>query len=212
MIDDLVTRGVAEPYRMFTSRAEYRLSLRADNADQRLTPLGERIGCVGAERAKVFHVKQSALRVGRSQLESLSLTPPEAAKVGLAVNQDGRRRTAFELLSYSGVSIDTVRAIWPETAGILQKAYEQLAIDAIYAGYLERQAADIATYRRDEALLIPRTIDYTSVHGLSNELLTKLVETQPRTLAQASRIDGMTPAALTALLAHVKKSEGRATA
>ncbi len=211
MIDDLVTRGVAEPYRMFTSRAEYRLSLRADNADQRLTPLGERIGCVGSERAEVFHVKQSMLEAGRAQLESLTVTPKEAVNAGLKVNQDGRRRSAFELLGYKDVSHDQIRSIWPEAAEIPQKAFDQLAIDAIYASYLERQAADIAAFQRDEALLLPKDIDYGAVHGLSSELQSKLSSTQPRTLGQASRIDGMTPAALTALLGHVKR-DARASA
>jgi len=211
MIDDLVTRGVAEPYRMFTSRAEYRLSLRADNADQRLTPLGERIGCVSRERAEMFHVKQSTLKAGREQLEALSVTPKDAENAGIKLNQDGRRRTAFELLGYKGVSHDQIRSIWPEATSIPQYAFNQLAIDAIYASYLDRQAADIEAFQRDEALMLPKSLDYATVHGLSNELQSKLTQTQPRTLGQASRIDGMTPAALTALLGHVKR-EARASA
>ena len=206
MIDDLVTRGVAEPYRMFTSRAEYRLSLRADNADQRLTPVGERIGCVGRTRSEVFHVKQSALEVGRAQLDALSLSPSEGAQYGLALNKDGRRRSAFELLSYKDIGVDAIRGIWPETDRIAPEVFKQLAIDAIYSGYLDRQAADIAAFQRDEALLLPKALDYETVHGLSNELCSKLQAAQPRTLGQASRLDGMTPAALTALLAHVKRS------
>ncbi len=205
MIDDLVTRGVAEPYRMFTSRAEYRLSLRADNADQRLTPLGEKIGCVSRERSEMFHVKHTALVEGRKQLESLSVTPRDAVNAGIKLNQDGRRRTAFELLGYRDVTVDHIRSIWPETGTIAPSAFGQLAIDAIYASYLDRQAADIAAFQRDEALLLPKSLDYASVHGLSNELQSKLMRTQPRTLGQASRIDGMTPAALTALLGHVKR-------
>jgi tRNA uridine 5-carboxymethylaminomethyl modification enzyme len=211
MIDDLVTRGVAEPYRMFTSRAEYRLSLRADNADQRLTPLGERVGCIGSNRAAMFHVKQSALRAGREQLESLSVTPREAINAGIKLNQDGRRRSAFELLGYKDVSHDQVRAIWPQASQIPDDAFKQLAIDALYASYLDRQSADIEAFNRDEALMLPKSLDYASVHGLSNELQSKLMQTQPRTLGQASRIDGMTPAALTALLGHVKR-EARASA
>ena len=207
MIDDLVTRGVAEPYRMFTSRAEYRLSLRADNADQRLTPLGIAAGCVGGERAGMFHVKQSALREGRALLEALTLTPREAAAAGLSVNQDGRRRSAFELLNYDGVTPETVRRLWPETEAIAGPILDQLAIDAIYAVYLERQAAQIEATRRDEALALPRDLDPDAVHGLSSELREKLRQVQPRTLGQAGRIDGMTPAALTALLAHVKRIE-----
>ena len=205
MIDDLVTRGVAEPYRMFTSRAEYRLSLRADNADQRLTPLGELVGCVGRKRADVFHVKQSNLENGRACLEALSVTPKEALDAGLKLNQDGRRRTAFELLGYKDVSVETIRSIWPETEKISKKTLRQLSIDAMYASYLDRQAADIAAFERDEALLLPKSLDYSTVHGLSTELQSKLTSTQPRTLGQASRIDGMTPAALTALLGHVKR-------
>ncbi len=205
MIDDLVTKGVAEPYRMFTSRAEYRLSLRADNADQRLTPLGERVGCISRDRAAMFHVKQSELDAGRARLEALSVTPKEALAAGLQLNQDGRRRSAFELLGYRDVTPETVRSIWPETEEISDKTIRQLAIDAMYASYLDRQAADIAAFERDEALLLPKELNYAAVHGLSTELQTKLTDTQPRTLGQASRIDGMTPAALTALLGHVKR-------
>ena len=211
MIDDLVTRGVAEPYRMFTSRAEYRLSLRADNADQRLTPFGERIGCIGPDRAAVFHVKQSTLESGRSLLESLTVTPREAVQAGLKINQDGRRRSAFELLGYRDVSREQICGIWPQAAELPSKAFDQLAIDALYASYLDRQAADIEAFQRDEALLLPKSLDYAVVHGLSTELQVKLTKTQPRTLGQASRIDGMTPAALTALLGHVKR-DARASA
>ena len=211
MIDDLVTRGVAEPYRMFTSRAEYRLSLRADNADQRLTPFGERVGCVGKERASVFHVKQRALTEGRAMLESITVSPSEANNAGLALKKDGRRRSAFELLGYKGVSRDQILALFPQAESIPIQAFDQLAIDALYASYLDRQAADIEAFQRDEALLLPKTLDYGSVHGLSNELQSKLMSTRPRTLGQASRIDGMTPAALTALLGHVKR-ESRALA
>lgn len=211
MIDDLVTRGVAEPYRMFTSRAEYRLSLRADNADQRLTPLGERVGCISKERAEKFHVKHRALVEGRAQMEALTVTPPEARRAGLSLNQDGRRRTAFELLSYRDVSKEQILSIWPEFGAIAPKIFDQLAIDALYASYLDRQAADIEAFKRDEALLLPKALDYSQVHGLSKELQTKLASTQPRTLGQASRIDGMTPAALTALLGYVKR-DSRASA
>jgi tRNA uridine 5-carboxymethylaminomethyl modification enzyme len=211
MIDDLVTRGVAEPYRMFTSRAEYRLSLRADNADQRLTPFGERIGCISGDRAAMFHVKQRALTEGRAMLESITVSPSEANNAGLALNKDGRRRSAFELLGYKGVSRDQILALFPQAESIPIQAFDQLAIDALYASYLDRQAADIEAFQRDEALLLPKTLDYGSVHGLSNELQSKLMSTRPRTLGQASRIDGMTPAALTALLGHVKR-ESRALA
>ncbi len=211
MIDDLVTRGVAEPYRMFTSRAEYRLSLRADNADQRLTPIGERLGCIGGERSAMFHVKQNALEEGRQRLQALSVTPREANEHGLNLNQDGRRRSAFELMGYKDVSPEQIKAIWPEAGSITAAAFKQLSIDALYASYLDRQAADVEAFRRDEALMLPKTLDYADVHGLSNELKSKLTQTQPRTLGQASRIDGMTPAALTALLGYVKR-DARASA
>jgi tRNA uridine 5-carboxymethylaminomethyl modification enzyme len=211
MIDDLVTRGVAEPYRMFTSRAEYRLSLRADNADQRLTPFGERIGCISGDRAAMFHVKQRALTEGRAMLEGMTVSPTDANNAGLSLNKDGRKRSAFELLGYKDVSREQISALFPQTAAISHIAFEQLAIDALYASYLDRQTADIEAFRRDEALLLPKTLDYGAVHGLSSELQGKLVATRPRTLGQASRIDGMTPAALTALLGHVKR-ESRALA
>lgn len=207
MIDDLVTRGVAEPYRMFTSRAEYRLSLRADNADQRLTPLGEQLGCISRERSEVFHVKQAALEQGRAHLESLNVTPREAANAGLKLNQDGRRRSAFELLGYRDVTHQQICTMFPSVSAIAPPIFKQIAIDAIYASYLDRQAADIEAFKRDEALLLPKTLDYSMVHGLSTELQSKLSGTQPHTLGQASRIDGMTPAALTALLTHVRRDE-----
>ena len=205
MIDDLVTRGVTEPYRMFTSRAEYRLTLRADNADQRLTPLGVRIGCVGAARATAFAAKQKQLADGEALLRRLALTPDHAAKHGLTINRDGRKRSAFELLSYPDVSLARLAAIWPEIARLDPAIAEQLAVDARYAVYVERQEQDIAAFRKDEALAIPSDFAYAVLPGLSNELRHKLERHRPASLGQAARLDGMTPAALMLLLAHVKK-------
>lgn len=205
MIDDLVSRGVTEPYRMFTSRAEYRLSLRADNADQRLTPAGIEWGCVGAERAEMFHVKQTALHEARETMNALMLSPNEAVGHGLALNRDGRKRSAFELIGYKDVTADKLRSIWPALENVSKPVMTQIAIDALYAGYVERQSADIAAVQRDEALILPDTLDYTAVHGLSIEIREKLAAARPRTLAHASRVDGMTPAALTSLLRHVER-------
>jgi tRNA uridine 5-carboxymethylaminomethyl modification enzyme len=212
MIDDLVTRGVTEPYRMFTSRAEYRLTLRADNADPRLTPLGEQVGCVGAERSTVFAKKSKALEDARALLNSLILTPTEAVRAGLSVNQDGRRRSAFELLSYPRIDLEALGSVWPEISGIPADIGTQLETDARYSVYLRRQEADIAAYRRDEAAVIPREFDYSSISGLSNEVRQKLETHRPATLSQASRIDGITPAALMLLVAHIKKAPARKSA
>ncbi len=207
MIDDLVTRGVTEPYRMFTSRAEYRLSLRADNADQRLTPKGLKLGCVGAERARVFDAKMADIHAANELAMSRSLTPAQAAKLGLQVNQDGARRTALELLGYPGVTFERLCAIWPELRVVQGPAREQLEIEAMYAGYLERQALDVQAFKRDEDLRLDPSLDYTSVGGLSTEVREKLAAARPVTLGQASRIEGVTPGALTALLAHVKREQ-----
>ncbi len=209
MIDDLVTRGVTEPYRMFTSRAEYRLTLRADNADQRLTELGEKIGCVGSERATAFAVKSRALADGEALLKSLALTPGEAAKHGLAVNRDGRRRTAFELLAYPDIDLARLTQIWPEIGALGAKIAEQLAVDARYAVYLKRQELDIAQFREEEGIAIPRDFAFGAIAGLSNELKQKLGRDRPASLGQAARLDGMTPAALLLLLAHLKKAPGQ---
>lgn len=206
MIDDLVTRGVSEPYRMFTSRAEYRLKLRADNADQRLTALGEEYGCVGSERSGAYATKQKAMVEGEKLLKELTITPTEAADKGLHINKDGKRRTAFDLLSFPDIDLAKIHKIWPETEGIPDKIAEQLAVDARYAVYLKRQDADIQAVRRDEGIKIPKEFDYKSISGLSNELVAKLEKHLPDTLGHASRIDGMTPAALMLLLAHVKKA------
>ncbi len=205
MIDDLVTRGVSEPYRMFTSRAEYRLSLRADNADQRLTPLGMEAGCVGSERARQFTAKQLALTAARSALEDLTLTPAEAAKHGINLNQDGIRRSAFDLLAHPGIDWARLARVWPTLAGVPAKIAEQISVDAQYSVYLERQRADVEAMRRDEALELPADLDYAAIGGLSTEVRQKLSAVRPASLGQAGRIDGITPAALVRLLSHVKR-------
>lgn len=205
LIDDLVTRGVTEPYRMFTSRAEYRLALRADNADQRLTEKGIAAGCVGSHRADVFHVKHSALQKTRDQLNALTLSPAKAAQAGWAVNQDGRVRTAWEYLSYKDIDLTALSAVWPELADLDDEIATQIEIEALYSSYLERQAEDVAALRRDEDLTIPMDLDYSKVGGLSNEVRQKLEAVRPTTLGQAGRIEGVTPGALTALLGFVKR-------
>ena len=212
MIDDLVTRGVTEPYRMFTSRAEYRLRLRADNADQRLTPLGETVGCIGAERWEAYQAKAEALTQGRALLEGLSFTPTEAGRAGIEINRDGRRRTAFEMLSYPGVDFERLAAIWPDLARVDSTIRGQIEIDARYAAYVDRQEVDIAALRRDEGVRIPDGFDFAGIASLSNEVRQKLTAHRPATIAQAARIDGMTPAALMLLLAHLKKAPRRASA
>ncbi|MEP7031624.1 MAG: tRNA uridine-5-carboxymethylaminomethyl(34) synthesis enzyme MnmG [Pseudolabrys sp.] len=210
MIDDLVTRGVTEPYRMFTSRAEYRLKLRADNADQRLTQRGIEIGCVGPERTRSFTEKSCALKAAREFADSVSLTPKEAEPYGIALNKDGHRRTAFELLSYPNIAMIDLAKIWPRFGELSPKIAEQIEIDAKYDVYLSRQAADIASYRRDESFTLPDDFDYAALQGLSNEARQKLQTHRPRTIGHASKIDGMTPAALTLLVAHVKRGRKRA--
>ena len=205
LIDDLVTRGVTEPYRMFTSRAEYRLALRADNADQRLTEKGIAAGCVGSDRADVFHVKHRALESARQLLKTLTLSPAKAAQAGWAVNQDGRVRTAWEYLSYKDIDLNALSAIWPEVSDISEEIGTQVEIEALYSSYLERQAEDVAALRRDEDLMIPADLDYSGIGGLSNEVRQKLESVRPSTLGQAGRIEGVTPGALTALLGYVKR-------
>jgi tRNA uridine 5-carboxymethylaminomethyl modification enzyme len=207
MIDDLVTRGVSEPYRMFTSRAEYRLQLRADNADQRLTDKGIEIGCVGGERTRMHREKNAALKGAREFAKSVSLTPKEAERHGLSLNKDGQRRNAFELLSYPSVSIADLAKVWPRFGELAPEIAEQIEIDAKYEVYLSRQAADIAAYRRDEHFELPGDFDYAALPGLSNEMKQKLQTHRPRTIAQASRIDGVTPAALTLLVAHLRRGK-----
>jgi len=205
MIDDLVTRGVTEPYRMFTSRAEYRLMLRADNADQRLTPLGLAVGCVSEARRAAFTAKTAKLNAGAALLHGLTLTPNEAAKVGLAINRDGRRRSAFDLLSFPEVDLQRLAQIWPEIGTLDTDTAGQLAVDARYAVYVARQKMDVAAFRKDEAIGIPPSFSYRGLPGLSNELRQKLERHRPASLGQAARLDGMTPAALMLLLAHLKK-------
>jgi len=205
LIDDLITRGVTEPYRMFTSRAEYRLALRADNADQRLTEKGIEAGCVGETRAAMFHVKHLALSESRKTLQTLTLSPAKAREAGWNVNQDGRVRTAWEYLGYKDISLATLSKVWSELSDIEPAIAAQLEIEALYSGYIERQAGDVEALRRDEALRIPETIDYSAIGGLSNEVRQKLEAIRPATLGQASRIEGVTPGALTALLGHVKR-------
>ncbi len=235
MIDDLVTRGVTEPYRMFTSRAEYRLllrednadlrltepyrmftsraeyrlMLRADNADQRLTPKGEKIGCVGRSRAEAFASKAKALEDGAQILNELSLTPTEARKHGLDINQDGRRRTAFGLLALPNVDFNRLRTIWPGLSALPPAIAEQLAVDARYAAYVRRQELDVEAYRRDESIALPENLDFAALSGLSAEIRQKLEHHKPLSLAQAARIEGMTPSALMLLLAHAKKAAVR---
>jgi tRNA uridine 5-carboxymethylaminomethyl modification enzyme len=205
LIDDLVTRGTSEPYRMFTSRAEYRLILRADNADQRLTPIGLSHGAVEAGRARGFTTKMTALDDARRRAAELRLTPTALRHHGISVNADGVPRSAADLLTLPGIDVARLAAIWPELGAISPDIAEQLEIDARYAGYLERQARDIAAFRRDEALLLPETLDYGVVGGLSAEIRGKFAAARPATLGAAARISGVTPAALVALLQYVKR-------
>jgi len=205
LIDDLVTRGTSEPYRMFTSRAEYRLTLRADNADQRVTPIGLALGAVGGERGRAFAAKLAALDEARRLAAELRLSPTALRRHGLTVNADGIARSAAELLAHPGIDVTRLAAIWPELGAMPVEIAEQLEIDARYAGYLDRQARDIAAFRRDEALLLPDGLDYAAVGSLSAEVCGKLAAARPATLGAAARISGVTPAALVALLQYVKR-------
>jgi tRNA uridine 5-carboxymethylaminomethyl modification enzyme len=205
LVDDLVSRGTSEPYRMFTSRAEYRLTLRADNADQRLTPRGNDLGCVGAERRAAYAAKAGALDQARTQIRRLTMTPSELRRRGLAVNADGVRRSAADLLAYPDITIARLAAIWPELGAIPPAIAEQLEIDGRYAGYLDRQAQEIAAFRRDESLKLPRDLDYDAIGSLSAEIRLKLNAYRPETLGAAARVSGVTPAALVALLRHVRR-------
>ena len=211
LVDDLITRGVTEPYRMFTSRSEFRLSLRADNADERLTPTALALGVVSPERARRFAGRQDSYRAGRSQLDRLTLTPREAGRHGLSLNQDGVRRTAFQILSHPEMSVDRLAAIWPELGAIPAAARESLETDARYAVYLDRQAADAEAFRRDEDFALPPSLDVGALAGLSAELRAKLDLIRPATLGHASRIEGITPAALTLLAAHARRRPREST-
>lgn len=206
MIDDLVTRGVTEPYRMFTSRAEYRLSLRADNADERLTPRGIALGCIGATRRVIFAARAEKIARARALLEGVSLTSAAALKQGLPVNQDGQRRSGFALLALPEITVARLSQIWPDLSEIDPATAERVETDARYAVYLDRQQADIDAFRRDEQLALPEALDYDSMAGLSAELRGKLSYLRPRTLGQAQRIDGMTPSALTLLAARARRA------
>ena len=212
MVDDLTSRGVSEPYRMFTSRAEFRLKLRADNADQRLTGLGIAIGCVGSARAAAFTAKSQALREAYTLLNQLEISPTDAGKAGLAINRDGRRRTAYELLALPDVDVARLAPIWPVLASIPAKVAIQLEVDARYACYVDRQAQDVEALRRDEAAAIPLDFDYEALPSLSAEMRQKLVRQRPSTLAQAGRMEGMTPAALLLILSHLKARSKRRSA
>jgi len=205
LIDDLVTRGVTEPYRMFTSRAEFRLTLRADNADQRLTDRGLALGCVGVSRETVWRARRAELEAARRRAAELVLTPAAAAREGLPVKADGQRRNLSELLAYPTIGFQDLARIWPEINDWSPAVREQVEIDAAYSGYLDRQAADAEAFRRDESLRLPPTLDYAAVGGLSNEIREKLSSVRPLTLGQAARIEGVTPGALTALLAHARR-------
>lgn len=212
MIDDLVTLGTQEPYRMFTSRAEYRLKLRADNADRRLTLRGEAIGCVGTDRAGAFRVKEAEIVSALALIDQLGATPTTLEKYGLKINQDGQRRSVKQLLSYPGLNWAKLEPLWPELAQVPQRAKVQAEIEASYAAYLERQEVDIHAFRKDEALALPADLDYDGINGLSNEVRAKLKSVCPASLGQAARISGVTPAALTLLLAHVQRGSRRKSA
>ena len=207
MIDDLISMGANEPYRMFTSRSEYRLSLRADNADLRLTGKGSEIGCISSEREKAFNDKKSQLHVSRETLKSKSITPSEAKQHGLTINQDGVRRSAYELLNYNGIGFSNVSTIWPELASIPDDIIEQLETEVLYSGYLERQELDIVAFKREEEMTIPEGLDYDSLPSLSTEIKVKLKRMNPATIGAASRIQGVTPASIIALMAHIKRYE-----
>jgi tRNA uridine 5-carboxymethylaminomethyl modification enzyme len=212
MIDDLVTKGVSEPYRMFTSRAEYRLSLRADNADLRLTPLGIVNGLVGSQRAAAFSHRENQVRQGLELARSLSMTSNEAARRGLKVNQDGLRRTALDLLSIPEVNWNALGALWPELQSLSSDVVEAIEAEALYSGYIRRQEADVAAMRREDGLALPVNLDYAGMPSLSAELRQKLQIAKPATLGQASRIEGITPAALAVILGHVRRRDRQSAA
>ena len=212
LIDDLVTKGTKEPYRMFTSRSEYRLTLRADNADQRLTPLGMQIGCISTKRKTIFKNKLKQLQEGFSLVKKYSISPNKLEKNGIMINHDGKKRSAFDLLSFENVSFSDVNNIWPETKFIKDDIREQIEIETQYAGYLERQREDIIDFKREEELTLPKNLDYKTIGSLSNEIVEKLTLVRPPTLGAASRISGVTPAAIIALLRYVKKQKNNKAA
>jgi len=212
MVDDLTTRGVTEPYRMFTSRAEFRLSLRADNADQRLTPIGIDIGCVGPSRVAAFSTKMDALNSAREALTSTTYTPKQVQTAGISVNQDGTRRTGLAVLAFPDVQFEDLIALNPDLASVDIQTRRQIERDALYANYIERQKKDVESLKKDEAQPIPADFDYQAIDSLSNELKSKLDQARPANLLQASRIDGMTPAALALLLARLKRDAQKKTA
>ena len=207
LIDDLVTKGTKEPYRMFTSRSEYRLTLRADNADQRLTPLGMQIGCISTKRKMIFKNKLKQLQEGFSLVKKYSISPNKLEKNGIMINHDGKKRSAFDLLSFENISFNDVNNIWPETKIIKDDIREQIEIETQYAGYLDRQREDIIDFKREEELTLPKNLDYKTIGSLSNEIVEKLTLVRPPTLGAASRISGVTPAAIIALLRYVKKQK-----
>jgi tRNA uridine 5-carboxymethylaminomethyl modification enzyme len=212
LVDDLVTKGTKEPYRMFTSRAEYRLLLRADNADQRLTPIGLKIGCVGENRKKIFEQKLERINYGFNLFKKNKITPNELGKIGIKINHDGKKRSAFDLLSFKNISFLDINKIWPETSKVEKDVVEQIEIESQYSGYLDRQREDIKDFKKEEGLLLPKNLDYKTVNSLSNEIVEKLSAAQPPTLGAASRISGVTPAAIIALLRFVKKLKKHKTA
>jgi len=204
LVDDLVSRGVSEPYRMFTSRAEFRLSLRADNADRRLTPMGSNLGLVGAARRNAYESYAAELDRSVCLLRSLSMTPTAAAKCGFAINQDGIRRSAYELLGRPGITLDDLATVWPELNSIEGRVREAVEIDSHYATYVDRQSDDIADMRMAEGKMIDPTTSFEGLPGLSREIQQKLIERRPKSVAEAERIDGMTPAALALIIAHLR--------
>lgn len=212
MIDDLITRGVTEPYRMFTSRAEFRLSLRADNADQRLTPLGIELGCVSQARRQVFLDKSAALAKAKEQLTARTFTPQDLEKLGLTVRKDGTKRTAFDLLAFPDMDFEKIIQLDQTFDAIPHEIQVQASRDALYANYIDRQARDVEALRRDEAWQIPSDFQYEAMEGLSNELVDKLSRARPRTLAQAGRVEGVTPAALTLILARLRQNQKKKSA
>jgi len=207
LIDDLVTKGTKEPYRMFTSRAEYRLLLRADNADQRLTPLGIKVGCVSDERRLVFEKKLSKIIEGFNLVKKNKISPNQLKKCGIKINHDGKKRSAFQLLSFKNISFEDIKDIWPEIKIINKEVEEQIIFESQYSGYLDRQREDINDFKKEEGLLLPKNLDYKSIGSLSNEIVEKLSLIQPSTLGAASRISGITPAAIIALLRFVKRQK-----